>query len=626
MILQPWIEGGSAFLLMLLVTPLLIRVAHRFGWIAHPKADRWHKKPTALMGGIAIYCAATTSVIFFLDVQVVLPLWVGGTILFVAGLIDDFKVLRPRGKLLLQLVATLGLLVAGHQFGPDWPIWLSIPLTFLWVIGITNALNLLDNMDGLAAGIAAIVSIVLATFSILEGHSAIASVALIIFGASVGFLCFNFQPARIFMGDSGSLFLGYMLSALALMLQKEAASDHGATIYLVSVAMFAVPILDTGLVSVIRTLTGRSISQGGRDHTSHRLVFLGLSERGAVLMLYGVSSLFGVLGILVHYYDVALFYALLLFSCIGLLIFAVHLGRANVYAEETSGAATYTTAIEQAFFSVLHTILGQRWKALIGLTIDLCLVAASFVLAHDLRFEDGLTAERLQVLGMTLPFLIPIKLIAFYTIGLYRSIWRYAGTSELIRITLASTVASMVSYFSLSLIYDPRILAEGVFLIDWMIFTISAVGIRLSFGGLREFMEGQRQNGKNVLLYGAGDAGVLALREIRQNTEHNMCPVGFVDDDLLKQGLRVNGLPVLGMYSNLDIICEEHSIDEVIISAFRMDLERRVEIVEKCHAINVKCRMFSLSFSNPDVLYNHALETYKQSVPKTTLGAEVAGR
>ena len=219
-----WLNGISglfAFLSMLVLTPLVMRLAHRMGWLAYPKADRWHARPTALMGGIAIYAAAILAAMVFAGSTLPWPIWAGATIMFVTGLLDDLKNIRPAAKIVAQVTATGLLLYAGYSFGQGWPLWVSFPLTFFWIIGITNAINLLDNMDGLAAGIAAITAVVLAAFAAFMGEGATVGVAITVAGAAAGFLVFNFNPARIFMGDSGSLFLGYMLAALAVVIQAE---------------------------------------------------------------------------------------------------------------------------------------------------------------------------------------------------------------------------------------------------------------------------------------------------------------------------------------------------------------------------------------------------------------------
>ena len=319
----PWIGGLLAFLGTALLTPAVIRLAHKRGWVAAPRKDRWHERPTALMGGIALFGGASLAMAVLIGPAFPWAIWAGATVMFITGLVDDLKTINPAGKLVAQIAATGILIFGGYTFGHDIPAWLSLPITFLWVIGITNAVNLLDNMDGLAAGIAGIAAMILALLASTMGDATGFAIGTAVAGACLGFLLFNFKPARIFMGDSGSLFLGFSVAALAMKIQPSASGD-ALGVYLVSIAVLAVPIFDTTLVTFVRKLSGRAISQGGRDHSSHRLVFLGLSERTAVLTLYGISLLFGVAGMLFQFADVRIFYALLLSLGVGLSVFGVY--------------------------------------------------------------------------------------------------------------------------------------------------------------------------------------------------------------------------------------------------------------------------------------------------------------
>ena len=603
-----WAGGVLALGAALLLTPLVIQLAHRRGWLAHPKVDRWHERPTALMGGIAIYAAATTAVIAAALVAGSFPwaLWGGATLLFAVGLVDDLRGVRPITKLIAQVAAAALLLYAGHAFGKGSPYWLSVPLTFLWVIGITNAINLLDNMDGLAAGIAAITAAVLALFSGIAGGGGPAVAATIVAatavaGAAMGFLWFNFKPARIFMGDCGSLFLGYVIAAFAVVVQGQISGRSGLGIYLVSVAVLAVPIFDTTLVTVARTLSGRAVSQGGRDHSSHRLVVLGLSERGAVLTLYGISLTFGVLALAFHVAEVTLFYALIVFPVVALAVFGLHLGSVNVYKK--SGARKSGAQAEEArelpvlfkLAHVLRALLGRSWKAVLGMVGDLLLVAAAFVLAHYMRFENGLAPARSRFLMEALGGVVAIKLLVFWGAGLYRGLWRHAGTPEVVLVARTSALASVAAYGVLAAFYGVSFLSEAAFLIDWMIVTLAIAGVRFGFRGLRQYLLTKRTEGRRALLYGAGDAGLLALRELRQNPRLEVNPIGFVDDDAGKRALRVQGVTVLGALDDLPVLCQKHAIETVIFTAPSMSDAHRARAAELCRCVGVRCQLFEVS-------------------------------
>lgn len=582
----------------LALTPAVIRLAHRKKWIALPKKDRWHEKPTALMGGIAIYAGATLTLFTLYFSYIPWPVWLGATIMFVTGLVDDLKTIRPGGKLVAQVVSSGLLLLAGYSFGEGLPFWFVVPLTFFWTIGITNAINLLDNMDGLAAGISCIAALVLAGFAFLTGNVAGMVVALVLAGASGGFLVFNFKPARIFMGDSGSMFLGYTIAALAIMIQADAPLQGRFSAYLMSVMVMAIPIFDTTLVTLVRTLAGRSISQGGRDHTSHRLVFLGLSERKAVLTLYVISLLFGCVALLFQFSEPQLFYALFVFMAAALAVFGVYLASVDVYRKsETLGFfSTRAYILNEKFFAMLHALFGRSWKASFGVIADLMLIVSAFILAHYLRYEDGLTGAHVSQLERVLPAVVAVKIVLFYLFGMYRGIWRHAGTPELFRVALATAISGVAAYVVAGYISGFDTLSISVFLIDWLLMACAAAGVRLGFRALRQFIAAHRQAGKRVLLYGAGDAGALTLREFRHNPELDYLPVGFIDDDPLKHGMTIHGVSVLGSFGDLGRIIKEYRPAAIIIAANRMTEARKTEICVECTRLDVECFTFNLSF------------------------------
>lgn len=594
----PWVGGAVAFMCTLILTPIVIRLAYRKKWIALPKKDRWHERPTALMGGIAIYAGATIALPLFFFFGVPWQLWLGATIMFVTGLVDDLKTIRPGGKLAAQVVATGLLLLSGYSFGEGLPFWIVVPLTFFWTIGITNAINLLDNMDGLAAGISSIAALVLAVFSFLAGNVAGLAIAMLIVGASAGFLFFNFKPARIFMGDSGSMFLGYTIAALALLIQSDAQVPGEYTAYLISAMVMAIPIFDTTLVTLVRTLAGRSISQGGRDHVSHRLVFLGLSEKRAVLTLYGISLFFGATALVFQFTQPALFYALFLLMAVALTVFGIYLASVDVYrkSEDLGFYSTRAYILNEKFFSMLHALFGRSWKASFGVIADLLLIVSVFILAHYLRFESEFSATHTALLERVLPAVVAVKIAVFYLAGLYRGIWRHAGTPELMRVALATAIAGGASFGVVGMISGFEQLSISVFVIDWVLISCATAGVRFGFRGLRQYIAGQRQSGRRVLLYGAGDAGAMALREFRHNQELANVPIGFIDDDPLKHGMTIHGIPVMGDFDDLGRIISEYQPEAVVITANRMTEARKTEICVECTRLDIECFAFQLSF------------------------------
>lgn len=284
----------TAFSLALIVTPIVRWVSIRRGWVVQPRPDRWHQRPTAPFGGIAIFLSVMGSFLYFVPIEndkSLLGILVGGSFMFAVGLIDDIRKAPPYAKLTAQIVGACTAVYSGIYFEII-PKPVSIPLSIFWIVGITNAFNLIDNIDGLSAGIAVISSGMLFTYSMLSGEVFIALVCLALAGGALGFLIYNFNPARIFMGDCGSMFIGYLISVLAIIGTANHVSNLAAAL-IVPTMVLGVPIFDTAFVALLRRLRGQAISRGGRDHTSHRLVTLGLSERKAVLLIYAVSIIFG---------------------------------------------------------------------------------------------------------------------------------------------------------------------------------------------------------------------------------------------------------------------------------------------------------------------------------------------
>ncbi|HEV8590699.1 MAG TPA: MraY family glycosyltransferase, partial [Pyrinomonadaceae bacterium] len=292
--------GGISLMVAAVMTLAVRAFASRNGFVAKPKSDRWHRRPTAMLGGVAIFLATLLMYALFLEKtpesQVLIA---GSSFLFLVGLLDDILNIKPYQKLIGQLIGAtiivgfgLTLPITGYELVDIW-------ITVFWLIGITNAINLLDNMDGLAAGIAGIAAMSLAVGFALNGQTTELLFVSVFVGALLGFLIFNFNPASIFMGDCGSMFVGFLLAGSVLMGQQGGRSRSVFSVLAIPVLILFVPIFDTTFVTVIRKLWGRKASQGGRDHTSHRLVALGLSERSAVLMIYCFAIAAGILSLLV---------------------------------------------------------------------------------------------------------------------------------------------------------------------------------------------------------------------------------------------------------------------------------------------------------------------------------------
>jgi len=291
------------------LTPIVRRIAIKTGAMDIPKDNRRvHKEPMPLIGGLAIFFAVIIVTLIFLPLtREIISMIIGSAIIVMGGIIDDYKELSPKKKFLFELIAGIVLIIGGikidfitNPFSKDIALldlkWLSIPVTLFWIVGITNTLNFIDGLDGLSAGVAMISSLTLMIVAGKFGYSNIIILSAAMAGACLGFLPFNFNPAKIFMGDTGALFLGFMLSAITI----EGVMKSVATIAIVApILILSVPIFDTTFAIFRRLLNGQSIVAADKGHLHHRLLSRGFSQRKSVLILYGISALFGVIAILV---------------------------------------------------------------------------------------------------------------------------------------------------------------------------------------------------------------------------------------------------------------------------------------------------------------------------------------
>lgn len=277
-----------------LLTPFVRKVAIRFNYLDHPQNNKVHAHPTPLLGGVSIFIAFLIAVMTKESVLAMAPvkaIMSGALVLLVIGLIDDKMGMMPNFKLLGQFLAAMIMVKAGLRIEFIGNYYLSVIITYIWVIGITNAFNLLDNMNGLSAGIAAISAAFFGIISYINGQYSVSVISFALAGSSLGFLKYNFPKATIFMGDTGSLVLGYVLSAIAII------GSWKTYIFTTSIAIpilvLGYPIFDTALVSVMRILERRSVFQGGKDHSSHRMAVMGFKRFKTVLIIYAISVFLG---------------------------------------------------------------------------------------------------------------------------------------------------------------------------------------------------------------------------------------------------------------------------------------------------------------------------------------------
>ena len=416
-----------AVVLSLALNPLYRRLALRVGFVEQPTADRWHERPTPPVGGAAI---ATTLLIAVALLEPLRDMWllvlcVG--FIFTIGSIDDIRPLRPSTKLIGQIIIASVLLFFGYRLGWSESLTLDTMLTLLWIVGITNAFNLLDNMDGLCAGVALIAgSALLALFVSAYGSSAEAVYLAVLLGASVGFLVYNFHPARVFLGDSGSMLLGLSMAVLALGRGNGLglAPDMVSAIAAPALVLL-IPIFDTTLVTVSRMRAGRSPAQGGTDHSSHRLVAIGLSEPTAVAVLWTLAVIGALLGVTVQRLDGNETVVVVSVFLIAVVMFALYLGRARVY-EHADPALVRAGKMTLLFndFPYKRRVVQILW--------DLGLVSVAYYSAYRLRFDSEAFRTFFPSFIQSLPLVLGVQMLTLAAAGGYSRVRRGEGDRNLV--------------------------------------------------------------------------------------------------------------------------------------------------------------------------------------------------
>jgi UDP-GlcNAc:undecaprenyl-phosphate/decaprenyl-phosphate GlcNAc-1-phosphate transferase len=589
------------------VCPLLALPLRRFallvGAIDVPGQRSVHRAPTPRLGGVAILLACATGLAmvcafdrYALTALTSSSLWTAAAavaLVGMAGIGDDIFSLSALTKLLVEIAASVLAFVGGYGINTFLKLplgWLSFPATMMWILVVTNAFNLVDGLDGLAAGIAAIISAAMFMLSLLLNSVQGALVLAALTGALVGFLPFNFPPARLFLGDSGSLSIGIILALMSIETSNKLAA--GLTILVPTLAMGLplVEITTTVLrrilraVHVVRREEGKehykflfagnaALFTADRDHIHHRLLSLGLNRRTAVLILYAVTVLLCTAGFALAF-SRGVNQALLLATC-G--IAAVAAVRHLRYEE-----------LQPLNRGILMPILEMRGlnQRSMHAFVDLVCITVSYLAALIMTVQASGPTLRAE-LFQSLPLLCFAQLSALVVSGLYRRSFRYAGIADVGPLGKSVGLAGLVGLVAEWVIKGTP--AFTVSILDTYFLGTLIFGSRVSFRLLDYVRAASLRNGRPVLIYGAGRAGLLALTELRSNPGIGRFAIGFLDDDQSKQGSRVSGLPVYGA-SGLSKLIERGQFAELLITSAKIPTERLRDITFRCTSAGIVVR------------------------------------
>jgi UDP-GlcNAc:undecaprenyl-phosphate GlcNAc-1-phosphate transferase len=555
-------------------TGLLIRWAGRRGLVDVPNERSSHEVPVPRLGGTALFWGfAVGFVLLVLLRPVPLPparVWVsfaaGALALWVVGTLDDLRGLPPVLRLLVQIGAALCLVWGGLGFeslrlpsAPATPLApLEIPLTVIWVLVFVNFYNFVDGIDGLAGGGAVIAGGFLFLYCLHLGLPFLGLAGLALAASTLGFLRYNFPPARIFMGDGGSTFLGYFFAFAGLYGLRSPEWGGGRMPPLLVVLLLGALLADAAVTLARRILKGDKWYRPHRTHYYQRLVSLGLSHAQVVLIFYAVSVLLG--GSAFAYLK-------------GDQPFAITL------------AGIWVVLLSMGMMKVRSMERGSRmfWerRTLLVIGSDLAFFAAAYLLAFGLRLNFTTPTAEVDAMWKGLPIVLGVRSFSFYYYRIYRRSWRLTSGGDLVLLGKAVTLGTILSAMAMWFLFRLESFPRSVFGIEWFILMVLVTGSRV---GVRLFYEMTGREGwEKVLVVGAGRRGHLAVQELRHPASGRRAePVGFLDDDEKKRDISYDGVPVLGRCDQVVPVSRSLGVGRVVLALPARARKREMEVRRRC--------------------------------------------
>ncbi len=561
----------------------LIKFNHRLMLTASPRADRWHLNPTPNSGGVAIFlsCAAVYLVAFR---NVHRSVAIGAAAICVLGFVDDRIQLRPAVKFGAQCLISLGVVLSGIVFpGTPW-YTLNVVLTLLWIVGITNAFNLIDNMDGLCAGVAIIICVFRFGLLAADGHWDDAFLGAMIGAGFLGFLVFNYRPAKIFMGDCGSMFAGFSLAALAIASPIPNTRVFLAGVFSPALA-FTYPIFDTLLVSVLRRAAGRKISVGGRDHSSHRLAALGISEQKVVWMLWALTALGSAIGVLARWMPIPVIAGIAILAG-ALTMFAVFLGTVPPY--QFSGDSELVRS------SPLRRLIPSLRAGLI-IVVDILVAGLALFLAFLIRYEADIPPEQIKNLLISLPVVMMCHGLLSCAGRTFNVVWRWLCLRDVLELTRAVVLGAASTFFLLWLL-GVRSYPRGVVILYCVLCLGSSIALRMSLRVFQDLFAGQDASKQRVAILGADSQGEMAAALVEKHDPLKAVPVVFLDYDKSKHGMKMRGLPIRCCGStDMQTLATEFKLEAVLVLNTRSYAGEHEMLERECREAGLQLRMLDIA-------------------------------
>jgi UDP-GlcNAc:undecaprenyl-phosphate GlcNAc-1-phosphate transferase len=607
------------------LTPVVSRLAVMVGAIDMPGDRKIHSRPIPRLGGLAVVSAIVIA-------WCASPWLTGGQLLLPAGLaaalslgllpvlaisiVDDIRPLRAAPKLLAHLAGAIVAVAGGVALQPDVHLFdasihlgaLALPISVLWIVGVTNAFNIIDGLDGLSAGLALIAATSMAAVFVLVGQPAMAGLALVLSGALAGFLPYNLYPARLFLGDTGATAIGFCLAAFALKGGSTLTTGFAA---LLPVFIMGLPIADTMIAMARRALHRLETHTGGvfvadRNHIHHRLLSLGLDHGRAVFLLHGAGVVLAgaaFVSIFMNARQAALFVVALLF--------------AGIVGVRRLGYDEFAFIRRGTVLKVYEVPVVKR--SMFSVFVDIATVVFAAYVAVGLKADTwGPGAVRPLLFDLAGTF-APLTVLVFWKMGLYKGNWKRAGIDDLMQVCAAAIAVTILGY-SAHTLWSLGAQPVNVFLVYGLVSLVCFTGLRASYVVLLASYARARNDGTPALIYGAGKSGVSALRELFENSDAQLRPVGFIDDDGSTHGRVVHGLPVLGGVHELERILERSGARALLLATSRIAPHRVRFATQICERAQVSLFRMYVQFER---VLDQALAL--EPVPSLSAVASVAG-
>ena len=554
------------FLFALLVSASLVpacrAVAVRLGYLvpASPESPV-RRRPRALFGGIGVALSLLGCAVALGSATTIPVLVLCSAALFLIGLATDLFSLKPSTRLVAVIAIASVFLFFDYRLYWTESLTLDGVLTLFWIVGITSAFSLLDNMDGLSGGIAFIAgtAFLLTLLPVPPEGPLLAQVQYlaILLGAIGGFLLYNLHPASVVLGESGSLVIGLNMAAMTLQIAPGRGSNL-LSVIAVPVLLLLIPILDTALVAVSRMTAGPAAAGSGRgEQSSHRLVAMRLSERSAVTLLWVLAAMSGLVAVVADRNEQVSGLLAAMFT-IAMALCAVYLARVRVH-EQTSAAGLPSTA----------TPLGVQFayrRRVAEVLLDVVLVALAYYGAHRLLLTTEEWAEYFQRFYRSLPIMLGTQMVALFAAGAYRGMWRYFSLSDGLTFAKGVFLGALTAQVAMLYFQGTESPQPPLLIVYGMLLLLLLVGSRASFRLMSEFIQRQRHTGRRLLIYGAGDAGAAAVRHLLADPRSVYRVIGFIDDDIGKRSMWVHGYRVIGGYDHLAGMVMAGEVDAIAVT------------------------------------------------------------